>query len=53
MILRETSGQDGGIDRYALPPHTAKRRTITNLKKKYLELPENQTVWESNNKGVK
>ena len=29
-----TSGQDGGIDRYTLPPHTTKRRTRTNLKTK-------------------
>ena len=27
-----TSGQDGGIGRYALLPHTTKRRTATNLK---------------------
>ena len=29
----ETSGQDGGIGRYTLPPHTTKRRTRTHLKK--------------------
>ena len=28
------SGQDGGIDRYTLPPHITKRRTTTNLKTK-------------------
>ena len=28
-----TSGQDGGVDRYTLPPHTTKRKT-TNLKTK-------------------
>ena len=28
-----TSGQDGGIGRYTLPPHTTKRRA-TNLKTK-------------------
>ena len=27
-----TSGQDGGVGRYTLPPHTIKRRTATNLK---------------------
>ena len=27
-----TPGEDGGIGRYALPPHTTKRRTTTNLK---------------------
>ena len=29
-----TSGQDGGIGRYTLPPHTTKRRKTTNLKTK-------------------
>ena len=27
-----TSGQEGGIGRYTLPPHTTKRRSTTNLK---------------------
>ena len=27
----ETSGQDGGVGRYTLPPRTTKRRTTTNL----------------------
>ena len=31
---RWTSGQDGGIGRYTLPPHTTKRRTTPNLKTK-------------------
>ena len=31
---RETSGQDGGIDRYTLPPCTTKRRTTRNLNTK-------------------
>ena len=30
----ETSGQDGGIGRYTLPPCTTKRRIKTNLKTK-------------------
>ena len=30
----QTSGQGGGVGRYILPPHTAKRRTTTNLKTK-------------------
>ena len=30
----QTSGQDEGIGRYALSPHTTKRRTTTNLKTK-------------------
>ena len=49
------SGQDGGIDRNTLPPHTTKRR-ITNLqtnKQTKPELPENQAVWKSDNQGVK
>ena len=50
----ETSGQDGGVGRYTLPPHTTKRRTTTNLKNKNPpKLPENRTVWKSNNQGVK
>ena len=51
-----TSGQDGGIGRYTLLPHTTKRRTTTNVKnknKKQPELPENWTVWKSDNRGVK
>ena len=48
------SGQDGDIGRYTLLPHTTKRKTTTNLKtKKQPELPENQTVWKSDNQGVK
>ena len=29
-----TSGQNGGVGRYTVPPHTTKRRTTTNLKTK-------------------
>ena len=29
-----TSSQDGGADRYTLPPYPTKRRTTTNLKTK-------------------
>ena len=29
-----TSGQDGGVGRYTVPPPTTKRRTRTNLKTK-------------------
>ena len=29
-----TSGQDGGVGRHTVPPHTTKRRTTTNLKTK-------------------
>ena len=37
-----------------MPPHTTKTRTTTNLKtKKQRELTENQTVWKSDNQGVK
>ena len=50
---KKDSGQDGGIGRHIVPPHTTKRRTTTNLKTKNPELPENQTVWKSDNQGVK
>ena len=30
----KTSGQDGGVRRYTLPPHTTKRRATTNLNTK-------------------
>ena len=29
-----TSGQDGGVGRHTVPPHTTKSRTTTNLKTK-------------------
>ena len=32
IIIIWTSGQDGGIGRYTLPPHTTKIRTTTNFK---------------------
>ena len=33
-VITNTSGQDGGVSRYTLPPCTTKRRTTTNLKTK-------------------
>ena len=51
--MNRPSSQDGGIGRYTLPRHTTKRRTITNLNKKQPDLPENQTVCNSNNQEVK
>ena len=33
-------------------PCTTKRKTTTNLKK-IIELPENRTLWKSDNKGLK
>ena len=57
MYVYRTSRQDGGIGRYALLPHTTKRRTTTNLKtnkqKNQPGLPENPTVWKSDTQGVK
>ena len=54
MRTAETSSQDGGIGKYTLLPLISKRRTTKNLKtKKHPELPENRTVWKSNNQGVK
>ena len=47
-----TSGQDGGEGRHTVPPQTTKIRTTTNFKKQ-LEPTENQTVWKSDNQGVK
>ena len=52
-LFSRTSSQDGGIGRYTLLRHTTKRSTTTNLKQKQPELTENQTVWKSNNQGVK
>ena len=51
----ETSSQDGDVGRYASLPYTTKTRTTTNLKeqKQQPELPENQTVWKSDNQAVK
>ena len=55
-IQRETSGQDGGIGRYTVPPHTTKRRTTTNLKTKSnqnyqkIELYGSLTIKELKNK---
>ena len=34
LKFMDTSGQDGGVGRYTLPPCTNKRRTTTNLKTK-------------------
>ena len=49
-----SSGQDGGVGRYAPLPRTAKRRITTNLKmENQPELPENQTAWKYNNQEVK
>ena len=49
-----TSGQDGDVGRHAVPPRTTKRRTTTSLKtEKQPELPENRTVWKSDNQRVK
>ena len=48
------SGQDRGVGRYTLPPHTTKRKTTTNLKTKNNQnCHKNQTVWKSNNQEVK
>ena len=49
-----TSGQDGGVGRYILPPQTTKRRTKNKFKsKKTTTLPENQTVWKYETKELK
>ena len=47
------SSQDGGIDRNASLPCTTKRITTNFLKNEQPEMPENQTVWNSDNKELK
>ena len=52
-VLDVIYGQDGCVGRYTLPSCTTKRRT-TNLKKKQkTQMPENRTVWKSDNHRVK
>ena len=52
--ISRPSGQGGGIGRYVLLPRPPKTKTTTNLKnKKQSELPENQSVWKSDNQGFK
>ena len=49
-----TSGQDGGVGRYTLPPCTTKQRTATHLKTKNNQNWQKiELVWKSNNQGVK
>ena len=49
-----SASQDEGIRRNASLLHTTKRRITTNLKtKENPELPENQTLWKSDNPVVK
>ena len=49
-----TYGQDGGIDRYTVPPsHNQKKGKNKFKNKNQPELPENQTVWKSDNQGLK
>ena len=48
------SSQDGGLSRYASFLHTTKMKDNNQFKnKKQPKLSENQTVWNSNNQGVK
>ena len=48
-----TSGQDGGVGRYPLPPHITKRKTITNLKAKNNQNCQKSNCMEPDNQGVK
>ena len=50
-----SSGQDRGIGRKPLLPHTTKRRitTILNSINKQPKAPENQSAWNSDNQGIK
>ena len=52
MSKWRASGQDGGIGRHTVPPCTTKR-TTANLKTKNNRTALNQTVWKSDNQGVK
>ena len=50
----QASGQDGDVDRFALPPCTTNQKDNHQFKnKKQPELLENLTVWKSDNQGVK
>ena len=49
--LVQTSSQDGGTGRYTASSHNQKDNKFKN--KKQPELTENQTVWKSDNQGVK
>ena len=49
-----TSGQDGGIGKHGLPPHTTTAKITSRLQNKYHpESSENRAVWKSNNQGIK
>ena len=49
-----TSGQDGGVDKHALPPRTAIAKNTTRLQNKFHpQLSENRAVWKPDNQGFK
>ena len=48
-----TSDQDGGIGRYTAFSNNQKKDNNKYKNKKQAELPENQTVWKSENQGGK
>ena len=48
-----TSGQDGGIGRYTVPPHTTKRRKTTNVKTKHNQNCQKIELYGSLTIGVK
>ena len=45
MLLH--SGQDGGISKYTFPPHTTKKKTMTNLKIKNNQNCQKIKLYES------
>ena len=47
-----TSSQDGGVGRHSASLHNQKKDNQFKNKKQP-EMPESQTVWKSNNQGVK
>ena len=52
-MLYWPSGQDGGIGRHTVPLCTTKKGQQQFKNKKQPELPEDKTVWKSDNQGGK
>ena len=52
--MTRISGQDGGVGKHGLPPHTIVAKITTKIQNNYHpESPENQAVWKSDNQGIK
>ena len=49
-----TAGQDGGIGKHALPPHTTIAKNTTGPQNRYHpQLSENRAMWKSDNQRSK